>query len=61
MTPKTLTQAKASADVGYQVTGGKFVVIPDPDCKGYFMSIPAAQHDAEVDPPIVYATKGKVY
>lgn len=59
---KTLEQAKVSAMVGFQVTGGKFGVIPDPNCEGFYMSIPVAEHCPETDPPMVYRTpKGKVY
>ena len=62
MIPRTLEAAKDYANIGYQVTGAKFGVIPDPDCEGYFMAIPVAQHAPEVDPPMVYQTpKGKVF
>lgn len=59
---RTLEQAKLAADVGYQVTGGKFCVIPDPDCEGYYLSIPKAEYAVGIDPPLAYETaKGKVY
>jgi hypothetical protein len=60
--PKTLEQAKVAALVEYEVTGGKFCVIADPDCDGYYLPIPLAQHVPDIDPPTVYVTpKGKVF